>query len=1386
MFSTKKTGVKKDIEALLLKYETLDVCQKQVIEIKALIFELRTQSCFGSHIKSFNILLANGTKLNTGSAPVLCRQLAYYGFLDSKKFNVLPELRHIFSIKALSSDNPRRQQNLEIAKKIHSKAKLTFTEDHYYEPTLTNQTIINVAVHSNESLIFQEKGDPLNDLLRNLGVMRYLEAMYFQVSLDKTWLESRHDLIKGMLCCIKLRVIFSLHSMPSDYKTILECYKSMNFETFNNNYLLYLMGQIDIALGDISSSHHKLPMFGDRTSPYYLISAATQLFLKSDYDSASDVYKKALAAFKKFHRKRTWFMHDIHGIFYLLIMLYRENKIKDVLQHITSISKQTFNFGFHNKQFYDLLGCLAQLKQADKDAAEAQFVAIKRNYSCQIYKAFYELVQHALDPDSLSKHIDDIKKLQKSALKSNALLAAHLYDELLKTENDNYITNNLLPDVTARFLDIIEIKADWEYKLDNLEGICLGKAGFTHSGEDNSKRMLWLLDPTSCDIEVIEQSLGKSGWSKGRSISLKRLYSEPEDFDYLTLHDRQAIRGLKKMSDTWYYDFVYAFSPKETLIGLIGHPCVYHKDNRSMRLELIASDPEIYIEETAGQYHVNLSHAFSDEGFVLEQENINRYKVITFTPDYENISKIIPSSGLTLPAQAKNRVIEIIQHVKKDLNVHSGIDDVEIPEVEENLRPVVQILPIDDEIQITLWVRPFGDQGPYCKAGHGKKNMIATIFENDIEVRKKVKRNYTQENDALKSLLSSCPSMNSYQLEGNVYLIDDLEDILESLSELEKLKINNDITIEWPEGEKYKIKKTVSSADISLNISSGQNWFEFDGEVKVSDEQVLKMQNLLELVSNNKTRFVSLKDGEFIELTASLRKQLKLLSTISDGNKISKLGASSLVGIAQEIDGLTTDTGWEEHLAQIQKMKKHNPRIPSTLQANLRDYQEDGYKYLSRLAHWGIGACLADDMGLGKTIQSIALILEYAKKGATLIIAPTSVCFNWTEEIKKFAPTLNVYSMYDFDRNKGISQLKKMDVLICSYGLLHHNVETLSKKNWQTIVIDEAQAIKNPETKRWRAVMKLNGKVRVALTGTPIENHLGELWSISNFINPGMLGSQKYFQNNYALPIESHKNTDKLHALKSLINPYILRRLKSDVLTELPPKTEQTIYIEPSTEEKAFYEALRKNAMQNIATLDGNNRLAILAEISKLRQACCDSSLVNNQVSLENSKLKEFQKTLVNIIENGHKVLVFSQYVRFLAKIQKLLQTENIVYQYIDGTTPHSQRKKNVESFQSGSGDVFLLSLKAGGSGLNLTAADYVIHLDPWWNPAVEDQASDRAHRIGQERPVTIYRFIMKDTIEDKIIKLHQDKRNLANDLLGGQDMSGKMTEAELINLISG
>ncbi len=317
--------------------------------------------------------------------------------------------------------------------------------------------------------------------------------------------------------------------------------------------------------------------------------------------------------------------------------------------------------------------------------------------------------------------------------------------------------------------------------------------------------------------------------------------------------------------------------------------------------------------------------------------------------------------------------------------------------------------------------------------------------------------------------------------------------------------------------------------------------------------------------------------------------------------------------------------------------------------------------------------------------------------------------------------------------------------------------------------------------------MTLQGNFKLITTGTPIENHLGELWTLFRFINPGLLGSLQYFNQRFVSPIDRSDNKLIHQQLKRLIQPFILRRTKTQVLAELPPRTETILYVELSPEEMALYEVLRREALQELTDSEdrgGQKHLQVLAALMRLRRCCCNPSLIMPDSALNSSKLELFSEVIDELRDNRHKALVFSQFVDHLTIVKNYLEQENISYQYLDGSTPMKERQQRVQAFQSGYGDVFLISLKAGGTGLNLTAADYVIHLDPWWNPAVEDQATDRAYRIGQTRPVTVYRLVAKDTIEEKIVQLHHHKRDLADSLLSGTDVSGKMSTSELLDLM--
>ncbi len=453
------------------------------------------------------------------------------------------------------------------------------------------------------------------------------------------------------------------------------------------------------------------------------------------------------------------------------------------------------------------------------------------------------------------------------------------------------------------------------------------------------------------------------------------------------------------------------------------------------------------------------------------------------------------------------------------------------------------------------------------------------------------------------------------------------------------------------------------------------------------------------------------------------------------------------------------------------------PTLPSDLQATLRDYQHDGVRWLSFLQHAGLGALLADDMGLGKTLQSLC-----ALRGRTLVVAPTSVLPNWAAEARRFLPSLRVCTYH----GPGRALDPEADITLTTYALLRLDNEALSAVQWGTVVLDEAQAIKNPDSQVARAAFRMNADFRIAMTGTPVENRLEDLWSQMHFANPGLLGGRSEFGDRYVKPIAAGQ-ASRAAALRERIRPFILRRRKREVAKELPPRTDVVLHCELSPPERELYDAVRATTQKDIAKRlgSGGNVMAMLEALLRLRQAACHSGLVPgaDEPTDTSAKLALLRETLQTLVAGEHKALVFSQWTSLLDRCEPVLEAAGLPFIRLDGST--RDRGAVVEQFQSDDGPpVMLISLRAGGTGLNLTAADHVFLLDPWWNPAVEDQAADRAHRIGQDKPVLVHRLVARNTVEERILALQEHKRELAEAAVGDAAQASAITRNELMALL--
>lgn len=598
----------------------------------------------------------------------------------------------------------------------------------------------------------------------------------------------------------------------------------------------------------------------------------------------------------------------------------------------------------------------------------------------------------------------------------------------------------------------------------------------------------------------------------------------------------------------------------------------------------------------------------------------------------------------------------------------------------------------------------------------------------------------------------------------------------------------------WPEGQTMKVRGEITPTSLRVKLDDRRDWFGLSGYVELDGKQFL-LSDLLVAVQENRN-LVRVGDREFAQISQAFRKRLQQLGDAV----VSERGALRIADAAASIvsdllgDDVCVDASdrWQQTLKRLETISDWVPDVPTALQATLRQYQEDGYRWLAKLSRWGVGGILADDMGLGKTVQALGVLIERGEQGPALVVAPTSVGDNWMRETERFAPTLKARLYRDHDRQSLIDAAGPNDLVIVSYQLLQRDAERFNSRQWNTLVLDEAQFIKNAQTKTAQAIRSIDASWRLGLSGTPLENHLGELWSLFRTLSPGLLGSWERFRTRFAEPIERHKDDERRESLAKLVRPFILRRTKSNVLTELPPRTEVTLFAEMGPTERKRYEDARVAAVAELSGAgagergEGDQRMRTLAWLTKLRQLACHPRMVDKSWRQGSAKLSLFLETVEELRDGEHRALVFSQFVKHLDVVRAALDERGIPYQYLDGSTPPAERQRRVDAFQQGEGDLFLISLKAGGTGLNLTAANYVLHLDPWWNPAVEDQATDRAHRIGQERAVTVYRLVAKGTIEEQILELHANKRELVASVLSGTDQAGRLSTDEMIDLIRG
>ncbi len=935
-------------------------------------------------------------------------------------------------------------------------------------------------------------------------------------------------------------------------------------------------------------------------------------------------------------------------------------------------------------------------------------------------------------------------------------------------------------------------RAPWRRWLDTLDGAL--EQLETDTVKRAAARLWWDVDLKAQSITpFVEHGAKKGGFLKPKRIRVDEVETQvhltPEDRNAFTAVQLQRLQRTQAARDGGQQALFL-----QTVAGLIGHPRVsvgtpggspWTIEQVQVSFTVEQTDEALDIVVMAGDQRLSPEDIVSGrrltQTLLFEVPEQHTLRIARIDPQLSALLQRWANDAVPVPAEAQTELMQRLSRASQHVAVQTAglLKDVTM---DARLDIIALLCPIPKGgLFIEFKIRPLPN-GPLFRPGMGPEEVLSVTADRQIL---RTRRDLREEQ------LAAAEVLTELDLWGDDDDPDRLgiTDLAQALNAVQRLRDDPRVECQWPERPWYP-PMPVGTEQLHISVRKKRDWFGVHGCVKVQGQRV-ELAVLIE-ASRQAEGYVALNEGRFIKLETALRTRLQELEVHLQIKKtslrITAAGAKPLRLLADEAYSYQADQAWTGLMERMDSSADFNPSPPAHLRSVLRPYQAEGFVWMSRLAAWGAGAVLADDMGLGKTIQAIAVMCTRAELGPQLVVAPTSVCFNWTRELARFGPELNVRIYAGSGRERHLDGLGPGDVLICSYGILHRDAPLLKALSLSTLVLDEAQAIKNPKAQRSVAVRSLNAAWRVALTGTPVENHPSELWSLFEAVFPGLLGTWESFRVRFLATVDETQAAFGTGALSTVIRPYVLRRKKSEVARDLPPRTEITVDVTLSERERALYEDARLVMIASLKKLEITDQnhvhFKVLAALTRLRQLACHPRLQDPKSRVPSSKLERLMQLVNDLVSEGRRGLIFSQFTKHLALVREALDARSIPYAYLDGSTPVKGRIEQVDRFQTGDLALFLVSLKAGGTGLNLTAADTVIHLDPWWNPAVEDQATDRAHRIGQTQPVTVMRLVTRDTIEHQMLEVHADKREMVRNLLDGTSQTAQLSSADLMALI--
>ena len=939
----------------------------------------------------------------------------------------------------------------------------------------------------------------------------------------------------------------------------------------------------------------------------------------------------------------------------------------------------------------------------------------------------------------------------------------------------------------------IHRKAAWEVMLSEIDS-SVGTATI-----ERPRRIIYFMQGQmlSCIMEQVQEEDGQ--WKDTCLLSVKTMCSD--GYDSMDLLDSRIAMELAKKQNN--QDSIRPIPDSDIIIPVLaGTGRVFiGKEYSPARMEASIVEEKPYVEFNGQGDKIYISSNAKTGYDGRPQKHTvtlvgGRYKLVTLNPLQRDIlGKLLVRE--TLPASAAPTLRKTIESLSGIMEVRENIlSMVEQKAYESNGTLCVRIEPVQEddgsnEYRLTFLAMLLPE---------GRSRLVPTIgeeyvYDEDIAGRTYcVHRNLQQEGENYQALIDFA---EQHKLEFSTYNTTSAGDERTLLQLLAFCHEHQDRYVtEWPNGQTLKFKGILTEDDINIEVRSNANWFSVEGTAKTGFD-FMNLEMLVKACCRESyDGFVRIGENEYLKMTETLRRRIAQLDAIlMAGDRKTRGVPKYLVGaLAETIGKLSfhTDDGFRKFRDRMKEAYQTEIPLPSDLNATLRPYQIEGFRWMSRLDAWGAGACLADDMGLGKTLQSIAFILSKADKGPSLVVAPKSVIPNWVMEVQRFAQRLQVAILNEVpDRQKLVEEAGPCQLVLSTYGVLTTEADLLASRRWAVACLDEAQQIKNRNTMVSRAAMNLDAESRIVLTGTPLQNHVGELWNLMQFLNPGMLGKWNVFRDTY---VNGEMDEQHREMLKEMTQPFILRRTKEQVLTDLPEKIESTCYVTMNDEEWSVYEAMRQRVelkfKKNKTKEEKAKAKAIdvnyFEELMHLRQASCDMHLLYDLWKKPSTKVETLMEILDTLMETPtNNIIIFSQFTSFLSIIRPELEKRGWEYCYLDGQTPMEKRQTMVEEFQDGKKRLFLSSLKAGGLGINLTRGNYVILLDPWWNPAIERQATDRAHRLGQQRCVSVIRLVSQHTIEEKILRMHEKKQSLSDNLLDGTAESYNLDYDDILEMVT-